>query len=210
MATTERPETSQTPETPTQQPPARAPQQDQQPQRAARSRYNPLALQASRAFGPFSLMRRLFEDLGRLSGLGLPPEREQEPEQAPRAAVALFVPEVEIAHRGDRLVAQIDLPGLGADDVRVTIDDGLLIVEGERRSEYERNEGDVWTCERSYGRFQRVIPLPENADIESAEARFENGVLEISIRAPEQKTQGKTIPIQGASQSEAQRQPTAQ
>jgi HSP20 family protein len=178
---------------------ARAPQQNQQMQRAAEPRNAPSALEASRAFSPFWLMRRLFE---RLSGIGRPMERVS------RDGGAVFVPDVEISRRGDKLFAQIDLPGLARDDVSVTVDNGMLIVEGERRSEHDRYEGDVWTCERTYGRFQRVIPLPENADIDSAEARFENGVLEISIRAPEQQMQGKRIEVHGGSQPEAAPQAT--
>jgi HSP20 family protein len=49
--------------------------------------------------------------------------------------------------------------------------------------------------ERAYGSFRRVIPLPENAEAESAEARFENGVLEISVRAPERHERGRNVQI---------------
>jgi HSP20 family protein len=202
--TAETAETAGTAET-TGQRSAREPQQNQQMQRPAAPWSAPLALAASRVFSPFWLMRRLFEDLGRLWENGLSRER------APRGdGGAIFVPDVEITRRGDKIVAQIDLPGLSPDDVGVTVDNGMLIVEGERRSEHDRCEGDVWTCERTYGRFQRVIPLPENADLDSAEARFENGVLEISIRAPEQKAEGKRVEVRGGSRPETARQPAAQ
>lgn len=181
--------------------PARAPQQNQQMQRTAESRVTPFALEASRAFNPFWLMRRLFEGLGRWSGIGLPAER------APRETGAVFVPDVEISRRGDKLVAQVDLPGLAIDDIAVTVDNGMLVIEGERRSEHDQYEGDVWSCERTYGRFQRTVPLPENADIDSAEARFEDGVLEVSIRAPEEKLQGKRIEVRSGAQPEPAAQP---
>jgi HSP20 family protein len=80
---------------------------------------------------------------------------------------------------------------MAADDVTVTITDDALIVEGERR--VEARERGVY--ERAYGSFRRVIPLPENTEAESAEARFENGVLEISVRAPERRERGRNVQI---------------
>lgn len=157
----------------------------------SQSRSGTLA-RAPGAFGPFSLMRRLFEDLGRLTGVGMPSARADE---ASGFDGLMFVPMVEVMHRDDKLIVNVDLPGMSNEDIQVTVDDGALIVEGERRSEHERQDGDVWRCERSYGRFQRVIPLPEGADPGTTEARFENGVLEISMRAPEPTRQGRKIDI---------------
>ena len=126
---------------------------------------------------PFSVLRRLFDDsFGRAS----------------------FVPSVEVMQHDDRLIVKADLPGMEPNDVRITADHGDLVIEGERRSEHEDNEGDVWRCERSYGRFERRIALPPGAEIESAEARFDNGVLEISMRAPSRE-QRRTIDIKTGS-----------
>lgn len=147
-------------------------------------------------FGPFSLMRRLFDDLERLTGFGVPDTRRGE--DRGRGGFP-FVPTVEVKRRDDKLVVNVDLPGLSADDIRITADESALIIEGERRSEHEEQDGDVWRCERSYGRFQRMIPLPEGADANTAEARFDNGVLEISVRAPEQQAQRRRIDIQTSS-----------
>jgi HSP20 family protein len=153
--------------------------------------------------GPFSLMRRLFEDLGRFTGTVPGPQVDERGLES-----SLFIPMVEVMQRDNKLIVNVDLPGMSADDVRVTIDEGALVVEGERRSEHETQEGDVWRCERSYGRFQRVIPLPEGADPETAEARFENGVLQISMRAPEPSKRGRQVDIQTREgSSESTRQP---
>jgi HSP20 family protein len=143
-------------------------------------------------FGPFSLMRRLFEDLDRLMGVNAFDVRVPE-----RRGVdsSLFVPTVDVTRRDDKLVVSVDLPGISADDIQVTMDDNALIIEGERRTEHEQQDGDVWHCERSYGRFQRVIPLPEGADPTTTEARFENGVLEISLRAPTPVNQARKIDV---------------
>lgn len=142
--------------------------------------------------GPFSLIRRLFDDLEQLTGLGPGMQRE-----ARGSGGSMFVPAVEVMYRDHKLVVNVDLPGMSADDVRVTVHDGALVVEGERHNEHERQETDVWRCERSYGRFQRVIALPEGSDIASTEARFENGVLAISLRAPAQQ-EGRRIEVKSA------------
>lgn len=140
--------------------------------------------------GPFGVMRRLFDDLEQLAGIG-----PMEPsEQGERAPMAMFVPQVDISQRNDKLVVQADLPGMSPDDVRIRIEDGALILEGERRSEREMEAGGTVRTERFYGRFQRVVPLPEGADLDSAEARFENGVLEISLKTPPRQ-RGRQIEI---------------
>jgi HSP20 family protein len=105
-----------------------------------------------------------------------------------------FVPRIDVLQLADKVVIHADLPGLDADDVRVTCDRGALIVEGERRYEHEGHEGEMIRAERAYGRFHRVIPLPEGADAAQADAHFENGVLEITIPAPLTE-RGKTIEI---------------
>lgn len=140
--------------------------------------------------GPFSLIRRLFDDLEQLTGFGGPGAQRE----SRGFGGLMFVPAVEVMYRDHKLVVNVDLPGMSADDIRVTVHDGALVVEGERHNEHERHESDVWRCERSYGRFQRVIALPEGTDITSTEARFENGVLAISLRAPAQQD-GRRIEI---------------
>jgi HSP20 family protein len=146
------------------------------------------------ALGPFGFMRRMFEDLEQLFGIG---GLEPRAELAEGARASWFVPRVDVRNLGDQVVIHADLPGMSADDIALRITDDCLVLEGERKQEREHDEGGVWRMERSYGRFQRVIPLPEGADPESAEARFEDGVLEVTLRAPE-RTRGREIPIKRA------------
>jgi HSP20 family protein len=134
--------------------------------------------------GSFAL-NRLFDDLAQLAGIG---ERERLPG-------GMFVPQIDVQQRDDRIVVHVDLPGTSPDDVQLRIEDNALIVEGERRVERELEEGGIVRTERVYGRFQRAVPLPEGADPESAEARFANGVLEVSIKTP-QRRKGRQIEIQ--------------
>jgi len=99
---------------------------------------------------------------------------------------------------------------MSADDVRIEIRDDALVLEGERRSEIEVEEEGVYRSERVYGRFSRVIPLPDGADLDKASARFENGVLEVEIPLREDARR-RRIEIQGgaASQGGSKSQGTA-
>jgi HSP20 family protein len=172
------------------------------------------ALQARSPFGrmgvpfgvsPFSLMRRVIEDMdrmfedfrggGRALGGGLP---FGDIDVQRGGLPAVWTPAIEVVERDGQLVVRADLPGLRPEDVRIEVADGSLIIEGERRSEVEVEEEGVYRSERVYGRFSRVIPLPEGADLDKAQARFENGVLEVSVPLPEQARR-RRIDIQGAS-----------
>ncbi|HEY5951911.1 MAG TPA: Hsp20/alpha crystallin family protein [Kofleriaceae bacterium] len=105
------------------------------------------------------------------------------------------VPRTDITHDGEQLLIQIDLPGISPDDIEVTIDDYSLELDGERRDDRSQREGNLLRTERRYGHFHRVIPLPQHVDPDSAEARFDHGVLEIKVRAPADRQRGRKLAI---------------
>ena len=169
---------------------AQPPQQQQRPevQRMRREMPSTGMIPTPFMFGPFTLIRRLFDDLAQLAGVNEP---VSELEQLP----GIFVPQIDVQQRDDKIIVHVDLPGTAPTDVQLRIEDNALIVEGERKTEHELEQGGIVRTERVYGRFQRVIPLPEGADSESAEARFANGVLEVTIKTP-QRQKGRRIEIQ--------------
>ena len=78
-----------------------------------------------------------------------------------------------------------DLPGLSEGDVSIELEDNVLTVSGERKTEHaERREG-FHRVERAFGSFSRSLTLPKGVDAEAVSAGFENGVLEIRIPKPE-------------------------
>lgn len=104
-------------------------------------------------------------------------------------------PEIEAFQRGDKFVIRADVPGLNKDDIRVEVLDNELCISGERRSETERNEGDYYARERSYGSFCRTVVLPAGAKTESASASFDKGVLQIEIEIPTQSARSRRIEV---------------
>src|SRR5215471_2621983 len=131
---------------------------------------------------PFSMMRRFADEMDRMfEGFGFPSMERL----GPWTPVEHFSPEVEIFERNGKLVVRADLPGLTKDDVKVDIAEDAIVLEGERKYEHEEKEEGLYRSERSYGQFRRQIPLPEGTKTDTANATFKNGVLEITMDAPQ-------------------------
>lgn len=163
---------------------------------------------ATSGYGPFTLMRRLSDDMDRLFenfGFGRAPSVGTEPFGAtdrdlwggsPIENGAAWLPQVEAFRRGDKFVVRADLPGIKREDVHVEIDDGVLTISGQRASEREDNRDDYYRSERSYGSFYRTIPLPEGVESDNCDATFKDGVLEVTLPAPKESSRNaKQIPI---------------
>lgn len=142
---------------------------------------------------PFGLMRRFADEMDRtFSGFS---------GTATRGGQELtWAPAIEVRENNNNLVVSAELPGLSEKDVKVEATPEGLVIEGERKQEYSGEEGGIQRSERSYGRFWRLVPLPEGANIEQANANFQNGVLEVTIPIPEAQQQRRQIPITGAAQ----------
>ena len=147
---------------------------------------------------PFALMRRFAEEMDRnfWGWVGVPARGVSEEE-------ITWIPSVEVRQSGNNLVVSADLPGLSENDVKVEASEDGLLIQGERSREQSEEEGGVRRSERSYGRFSRLIALPEGARIDEAKATFNNGVLEVTIPVPESKQKRRQIPISTGQRSKA-------
>jgi HSP20 family protein len=90
-------------------------------------------------------------------------------------------PAVDIKETDNELTVNAELPGMNPDDIDVSIQDNHMILQGEKKFEEERGEGEYRCIERRYGSFYRVVPLPAEVDKENVKAKFKNGVLEVSV-----------------------------
>lgn len=105
-------------------------------------------------------------------------------------------PHVDIFERGNRLVVKADLPAMKRDEFELRLDDGDLVISGERHEKDEVKEEDYYRVERASGEFCRRICLPFAVEAKDVNARFEDGVLEIEIPKPaETKPIGEKIRI---------------
>lgn len=92
-----------------------------------------------------------------------------------------FAPRSEASALQDCYEIDVELPGVKAKDVDVSIHDNALVVRGEKRSEREESGRSYFFSEREYGAFQRTFRLPPDADGEKVDADFKDGVLSLRI-----------------------------
>ena len=101
----------------------------------------------------------------------------------PLFAAKPFVPVTDVFLRDEDLVIRVELPGIDQDDVKVTIEDGYLVIRGERKHDEEITQEAYYRMEASYGTFERFIPLPEGFEEPKIEAVYTEGVLEVIVPA---------------------------
>ena len=108
----------------------------------------------------------------------------------------LTTPNIDMTETEDEVAITADLPGMEEKDVEITIENDTLTLRGSRKEEHEEKEKNYYLSERTYGEFQRMIPLPASIDTEKAKAVFKNGVLKVSLpKLPEAKTHKKKIEV---------------
>ena len=119
---------------------------------------------------------------------------------------------MDLTEEDDRYVLRADLPGVREDEVHVELEDNVLTISGERKSEHEERKEGLYRLERASGSFSRSLTLPEGIDPDSIQARFDKGVLEVRVPKPEQRkprrvaiSVGGTAPvIEGESESKSE------
>ena len=116
----------------------------------------------------------------------------------PRALRAFeHMPNVEVKENGKTYTVNVELPGLDEKDVKVTVENDLLSITGEKK--VERTDDKTHFSERSYGSFTRSFSLPSDADRNAITAKFAKGVLTLEIaKAAEAPVQGKRIDVKPA------------
>jgi HSP20 family protein len=90
-------------------------------------------------------------------------------------------PTLDLAATDKEYTISVELPGVKASEVKLELVNDTLKVSGEKRQEKEEKDKDFYKMERSYGSFQRVLSLPEDADQENIKAAFKNGVMTITL-----------------------------
>jgi HSP20 family protein len=97
-----------------------------------------------------------------------------------------WIPAVDVWETEDELIYAFDLPGIPEDKIAVEFDDGSLTVSGERERTEEVSGDRLYRYERRFGTFSRTIGLPQGVSEDSIKADYNDGVLEVHVRKPEQ------------------------
>jgi HSP20 family protein len=102
------------------------------------------------------------------------------------ATLRRWVPAMDLVETEDRYVLRADLPGLSEGDINIEVENNVLTVSGERKSEHQDEGEGYYRVERAFGTFSRSLTLPEGVDPDAVEASFDKGVLEVRIPKPEE------------------------
>ncbi|HEV8455800.1 MAG TPA: Hsp20/alpha crystallin family protein [Gemmatimonadales bacterium] len=116
------------------------------------------------------------------------------PEQGGNILTANWVPATDISEDANTIQVTMELAGVEPDDVRISLENNVLTVRGEKRQEEEENDDRVYRVERIYGMFQRTFVLPNTVEPERIEAQYENGVLRVRIPKAE-RARPREIPV---------------
>jgi len=120
----------------------------------------------------------LFDDLDGLFSTGF--------DWTGRELAGSLYPNVDITESEAGYAIMADLPGLAKEDIKVSVENGVLSISGEKKREVEKKEkNNYYHFERSYGRFCRSFTLPTYVDGKSIEAKYNNGVLEVHLKKTE-------------------------
>ena len=112
---------------------------------------------------------------------------------------ARFAPLMDVFETDKAIEIDTELPGMTEKDIDVAVVDNVLTVKGEKRAEKEEKDTDYHMVERSYGAFTRSLTLPFEVDASKVDAKFDKGVLKITLPKPaEVKAKTKKIKIKSA------------
>jgi HSP20 family protein len=136
-------------------------------------------------WSPFDLFNQMKSEMDRVFG-----------EFRPFARSGQWSPALDVYSEGDSTVIKAELPGVNKEDIVLSIDDGDLIIRGERKSEERTEETNYVRMERSYGSFYRRLPLPKGVTEKDVSATQADGILEVRIKQPKpDQGTAKRIPI---------------
>jgi HSP20 family protein len=121
---------------------------------------------------------RMFDSV--FTGFGLSRFGSLWPE-LPKLSEGLLKPTLDVGCTDKEYTISIEVPGVDEKDIRLELSDTTLTIRGEKKRDHEEKDKDYYRIERSYGSFQRVLSLPDDADQDGIKAKFKKGVLNITV-----------------------------
>jgi len=112
-----------------------------------------------------------------------------------RSGGSQFVPKVDIVETLEAFEVHLAAPGLTKEDFKIEVNDNYLTVSGERKFSNEKKDKNYHSIETHYGTFSRSFTLPENTDASKINAKYNNGILELTIPKDEKKVLKQSIKV---------------
>jgi HSP20 family protein len=92
------------------------------------------------------------------------------------------MPKVDVSEGKKHVTVKAEIPGMDKNDIDVSLEDGFLRIQGEKKHESEESDENIYRRESSWGRFSRIIELPAEVEESDVEAKYKNGVLTIKLK----------------------------
>ena len=156
---------------------------------SALEKWNPF--RGSTLWDPIRELEEMQNRLSSLFGRRLPLLRDSGEEDF---TVTEWSPPVDIAEDDKEYTVKAELPGLNKENIKVSVEGGVLSIAGERKVEKEEKNKKYHRIERSYGSFTRSFTLPEDASGEKVNAEFKDGVLKVHL-PKEEKAKSKSVEV---------------
>ncbi|HRX00913.1 MAG TPA: Hsp20/alpha crystallin family protein [Cyclobacteriaceae bacterium] len=116
-------------------------------------------------------------------------------ESIQKSGMNTFVPKVDIIESEKAFELQVEVPGMNKEDFKIEVNDNYLTISGERKLSSEKKEKNFHSIETSYGTFTRSFTLPENVNTDKIHAKYNNGILELTVPKDEKKVLKSTIKV---------------
>jgi HSP20 family protein len=98
-----------------------------------------------------------------------------------------FTPKIDVSEKDSQLIIEAEVPGIKKEDLKITLQDNILTIEGEKKNSSNSEDREYFRTERSFGAFKRSFTLSDDIDSEKVNAKFENGVLIIALSKLDEK-----------------------
>ena len=155
----------------------------------ALQKWNPF--RGSSVWDPIREMEEMQSRVASLFGRRLPLKKDGGEEEL---TLTEWIPAVDIAEDDKEYTIKVELPGVNKEDVRVSVEGGVLSISGERKAEKEEKNKKYHRIERTYGTFVRSFTLPEGTASDRVSAEFKDGVLKVHLPKDE-KAKPKSIDV---------------
>jgi HSP20 family protein len=155
----------------------------------ALQKWNPF--RGSSVWDPIREMEEMQSRVASLFGRRLPLKKDGGEEEL---TLTEWIPAVDIAEDDKEYTIKVELPGVNKEDVRVSVEGGVLSISGERKTEKEEKNKKYHRIERTYGSFARSFTLPEGTASDRVGAEFKDGVLKVHLPKDE-KAKPKSIDV---------------
>lgn len=97
-----------------------------------------------------------------------------------------WTPAVDVVENNDSYILKAELPGMNKDDVKITLENNVLTIRGEKKNELEKKEGNFHRVERSYGVFERSFTIPGTIKANDIDAQYKDGILTLTLLKAEE------------------------